>query len=317
MFVDEENGGGSFSFGELARQEASRIGESLESVQDLLHQPPPTTENVVVPDVEPTNVTEEDENDGGFGGFHHYRRYESAGYDAHSDCVDLTEVLSWQSAFPYLRITGTQMASNSSGNRSHTVNEPLEDEGIEFLLPSVVGLPVTNRLNQAMGDKMVISAQNTEPSSGGSHCDLIIEGHQIVIDYGDRGTVTEKHGQNASTTPATADADDDVDVMHGVLEEIIAIDVDSTIVPRKKDDSDDNASLPPSPQSSKQEEIVSLLMDVVWPEVVETMRPLVGAVVKLSRERGITYEMDDEESSPVPAVEQGGGDRWVESDDEF
>ena len=62
-------------------------------------------------------------------------------------------------------------------------------------------------------------------------------------------------------------------------------------------------------------------MDVVWPEVVETMRPLVSAVVKLSRERGIVYEMDDDdedESSPIAAaVEQGGGDRWIESDDEF
>ena len=320
MFVDEENGGGSFSFGEIARQEASRIGASLESVQDLLHQPP-TTDTVMVEDVEPANVTEEDEDDGGFSGFHHYRRYESAGYDAHSDCVDLTEVLSWQSAFPYLRITGTQIPSSSSGNKSDTTNDS-SDEGIEFVLSSIVDLPANNRLTN--DDMMVISAHDTEPSLGGGPCDLIIEGRKIVIGYGGRGvgSGTRKHEQNTGTSAAAVIVDDDHDhdhddVMHGVLEEVITIDVESTALPRKKDDNVDNVSLPPSPQTSKQEEIVSLLMDVVWPEVVETMRPLVCAVVKLSRERGITYEIDDDAMSPAPAVEQGGGDRWIESDDEF
>ena len=319
MFIDEEDGGGSFSFGELARQEASRIGSSLESVQDLLHQPP-TTENVKVEDVV---VADEEEDDGEFRGFHHYRRYESAGYDAHSDCVDLKEVSTWQSAFPYLRITGTKISTSSSGNRNDAVNDPSE-EGVEFVLSSSVDSSTNHRLNQTNGDMMAISLGDTEPepSSGGGPCDLIIEGHKIVIGYGCHGVDTARHDENTGTTFATeADDNDDVDIVHGVLEEIIAIDVESTILPRKKEDHDDSTSLPPSPQASKQEEIVSLLMDVVWPEVVETMRPLVSAVVKLSRERGIVYEMDDDdedESSPIAAaVEQGGGDRWIESDDEF
>ena len=52
-------------------------------------------------------------------------------------------------------------------------------------------------------------------------------------------------------------------------------------------------ALPICPYFTRREEIVSLLLDAVWPEVVEVLRPLVGHVVKASRAANLTYDGAD------------------------
>ena len=277
-----------FSFGDIARQEATRISEALDAVQDLLHQP--QIIEVTKDNAESAVVTEgdiSDEGDDGFAGFHHYRRYESAGYDAHSDCVDAAEVSSWQGAFPYFRIVGRGMPSPQPASSSSKATTQDIDDMVEFIPAAAESNPSIQSPNTVEMSVVV------DPEVTPGWCDLIVEGRKMVIGQG----------------PPPGLIVDEEDVQ-GVLEELICIDVGSTDDASNRRNSDDDRPL--SPSSSQQEEVMAILMDVVWPEVVDALLPLVREVVKLSRERGIVYE-----SEPDEPVADGGGGGWVESDDEF
>ncbi len=287
MFVEDDNAGGVFSFGDIARQEATRISEALDAVQELLHQP---QIEVIEEKEEPTVTTEGDMSDEGGDGFaefrRHYRRYESAGYDAHSDCVDAAEVTSWQGAFPYLRIVGQRIPSHVSSSSSKATTQEADDV-VEFI-PAAVKVGC----NQSASTVDMLVASDSQSMTPG-WCDLVVEGRRMVI------------GQD----PPPGFIADEGDV-HGVLDELICIDVGSATDPSDARGGDDR---PLSPTSSQHEEVMAILMDVVWPEVVDALQPLVREVVKLSRERGIVYGSEPDE----PAVVDGGGGGWVESDDEF
>lgn len=285
MFIEEDNPG-MFSFGDIARQEATRIAEALDAVQELLHQPQiEVTKEHAEPEIVATGGEALDEGDDGFAGFHHYRRYESAGYDAHSDCVDATEVSSWQGAFPHIRIVGQRIPSYVASSSSKATAQEVDDT-VEFIpAAAVVGC------NQSSNTEEISDVVDTQTAPG--WCDLVVEGRKMVIGRG----------------PPPCLIVDEEDVQ-GMLEELICIDVGSTEDPMGARGGDDR---PMSPTSSKQEEVMAILMDVVWPEVVEALQPLVSEVVKLSRERGIVYVSEPDE--PAPA--DGGGGGWVESDDEF
>jgi hypothetical protein len=120
-----------------------------------------------------------------------------------------------------------------------------------------------------------------------------------------------------TTTTAATTGDGNVDCVHGVLEELIAVDTGPG--PGEPGgpaatSSDDPDALP-SPRTSQRDEVVSLLLDAVWPEVVDAVRPLVHAVGRVCRERGITYEdVEDDEDADAGG---GGGGGWVESDDDL
>ena len=78
-----------------------------------------------------------------------------------------------------------------------------------------------------------------------------------------------------------------VDYSHGALEELITVNVHPSTAAEKvaEECSSDNLS----PHSSKREEVISLLLDAVWPEVVEVLRPLVLRVVQVSHEIDLKY----------------------------
>ena len=79
----------------------------------------------------------------------------------------------------------------------------------------------------------------------------------------------------------------DVDISQGTLEELIA--VHSGVATAGADDADTFDGDEISPCSSKRAEIVSLLLDALWPEVVEVLKPLVRRVVEVSRAEGLQY----------------------------
>ena len=311
-YGDDDERGGRFSFADVARQEGERLRAALVAVEDMLHAPPappaPPAEAI-----EDTDLTLGD--DDGIPDFHHYRRYESMGYDAHTDCVDTAEVKGWQNAFPYLRIVGQKLAptsgsssgSNSSSSNRGSVPSPSEDqeqyEGVEFVPFIGGGAPAP--------------APAPQPTCAGR--ELVVEGRRVTIHNATTTTVSSSTG--------IGDGDDDVDCSHGVIEELLAIDrgpgpgdPGGGPASAADDDDDDDDDAIPSPRSSQREEVVSLLLDAVWPEVAEAIKPLVRAVVRVCRERGITYEADeeeDEEEDAAAAGANGGGGGWVESDDDL
>jgi hypothetical protein len=79
----------------------------------------------------------------------------------------------------------------------------------------------------------------------------------------------------------------EVDVSHGALVELIA--VHSHVPSDAVDDVEAFDGDAISPRSSKRAEIVSLLLDALWPEVVEVLKPLVRRVVDVSKAEGLQY----------------------------
>jgi hypothetical protein len=86
----------------------------------------------------------------------------------------------------------------------------------------------------------------------------------------------------------------DVYETHGTLVELLAVHRGPKDEQAESEDSVVNQC---GPYVTRREEIVSLLLDAVWPEVVEALRPLVGCVVKASRAANLTYDGVDKISS--------------------
>lgn len=187
--------------------------------------------------------------------FEHYRRMESEGYDAHSERVDAKEVLSWQSAFPYFSAKGDQIDSI----RTRTV--PLDVFGDFF--PTL-----TNNSGQQHPRGSVMDGRTCTGVNN-----LVVEGRKCNI--------SSRCLDNT-----------DVNIEHGILEELIAVHLSPSENPSTTDESDDNTVNLPSPHLNRREEIVSLLLDALWPEVIEVCKPLVQRVVEVSRRANLTYDKE-------------------------
>ena len=107
----------------------------------------------------------------------------------------------------------------------------------------------------------------------------------------------------------------DVDVSHGTLEELIAV---HSHVPTDAVDvveAFDGDVI--SPRSSKRAEIVSLLLDALWPEVVEVLKPLVRRVVEVSKAVGLQYTTSSRTSEASEREYESGNEDRMSVDDGY
>lgn len=264
---DADQGGCVFSFENIGRLEAAKTACALLQIENLLQ----TTydQSAASSDGSTSDATHmEDETP-----FEHYRRVESEGYDAHSERVDIKEVLSWQSAFPYLAANGEQVKA------IYTQVVPPKFHG-DFH-PTL-----TNNIDQTCETG---SATDSNLTTFSGINNLVVEGRQCS--FSDRS-----NDNNA------------IDVTDGILEELIAINVTPADSPSTSDEGNYLEGNLPSPHSSRRDEIVSLLLDALWPEVIEVCRPLVKKVVEVSRRENITYDLGKrivEDESDDNSVENG------------
>lgn len=241
--VDNDVG---FTFDEIEKSEAQKSTAALLSLEQRLYS---DIDPVIVSPV----VQECDQ----------YRRYESFGYDAHSDEVEDREILQWRRAFPYLQIVGTSIpviASSSSTPLVSFANEP----------PSVC---LDNYIDTFADDG------NREESP-----QFQIVGKQI------QPRQSEPCSARASSAVGTVYGDEEEDgeclAAEGVLEEIIAIHSDSSINDSTAQtdgpytSTADKDSLCATPGATQRDEVVSSLFAAIWPDVVQALRPLVEKVVE-------------------------------------
>lgn len=197
----------------------------------------------------------------------YYRHVESIGYDAHCERVDQKEIESWQNAFSYFEIKGQSMEMMENDRKTST--SETEDNFCSFSQHQVDRSIDTANLSQSLNCN--------ESYAFSSTVDLSIEGIKITI-------------------PKIPCLDDNY--YHGILEELIAVDAH----PNSGDTEVDSKEIfteDMSPYSSRVEEIISLLFDTVWPEIVDALRPLVLRVVQVSHEIGINYEDDQKNSDCI------------------
>lgn len=206
--------------------------------------------------------------------FEHYRRIEAEGYDAHTDGVDAKEILSWQCAFPYFVARGEQI--NSIHKRA--------------VAPGVLGdfFPTpTNNFGQQNPAESLMDGRTCTGVN-----DLVVEGRKCYIFI-----------RNDSS---------EVNIADGILEELIAVHLSPNDSPSAGDKNEDYETNLPSPHYARREEIVSLLLDALWPEVIEVCRPLVQKVVEVSRRENITYDKEKGilEDNKHDDSDEGGYASW-------
>ena len=107
----------------------------------------------------------------------------------------------------------------------------------------------------------------------------------------------------------------DVDISQGTLEEFIA--VHSGVTAANSDDSDTFDGDEISPCSSKRAEIVSLLLDALWPEVVEVLKPLVRRVVEVSRAEGLQYTTSRVVTESYDNEYESGGEERISVEGDY
>lgn len=254
----EEENNGKFSFADIGRLEAAKTSKALLKIDEQL----PFEYELQEADAK-ENIIESFEEGFTFD----YRRYESNGYDAHSENVDKKEIQSWQKVFPYFLVRGVSMTPEESIHedlsKSDEVGEffPMatDDQSVE-IRPNISSLSLINK-----------SSQNTIP-------DLTVLGKKLTI------------------SPVLIQSDDKI---HGHLDELIAVNV----TPHNHDIQIDNEEISDSdvlsPNVLRQQEIVSTLLDAVWPEIVEVLKPLIRKVVRKSRSADITYELRQKNSDHI------------------
>jgi hypothetical protein len=245
MYCDADQAGGVFSFENIGRMEAAKTSSALLQIENLLLQP--NVQSIASGNNSASSalVVEEEMP------FEHYRRIESEGYDAHCERVDMKEVLSWQSAFPYFAARGGKICP------THEPSAPIGHLGDFF--PTL-----TNNFEQKNAGSIIYGRTCTGIN------DLVVEGRKCNI--------SERCNDRS-----------EVNITDGILEELIAVHVSSDD-PSAAHESEDNAVNLPSPHFARREEIVSLLLDALWPEVIEVCKPLVQKVVEVSRRENITYD---------------------------
>lgn len=111
-------------------------------------------------------------------------------------------------------------------------------------------------------------------------------------------------------TPTVVEDEGEVIAQHGILQEYI----DYSGVSTTTGTGEATAQKIPSPSESNREEIVSSMMDAVWPEVVDALKPLILKVLVAAKENNIPHVVD--QSAAVKSAyggedgDFGGDDFW-------
>ena len=119
-----------------------------------------------------------------------------------------------------------------------------------------------------------------------------------VGEGGDGDTVGESTRMQAQEHEAYDDDDRGVlPIVHGILAETISLNEEDAFLPSRgrlaveeeeeeKAKERGEAGVPLDPQASKRTEILSILTDALWPDVVQALRPLVERIVAVSKPLG-------------------------------
>ena len=278
MFFDDD---GEDSFGGgmdlLNQREVDKTALALSQLEEKLYGGVSTVQEDEAPEVE-------DE----------YRRFEAAGYSAHTDSVEAREIQDWQRAFPYLRVEGKSLTSKRQGpfdgssddiEGVQVVPMPADTSTRMDLQPPLDDHPLQEGGSLAVvGSRCPISRVTRVPNDseeGASECQG--EEEEIFAQHGileELLLVDSRPSQHPESAPAPASA----------LAPVPALDPDHAHTQsQNKDFAAIISSDPVSPHLARRAEVVSILADAVWPDLVAELRPLVQRVVRASRAVGLQY----------------------------
>lgn len=173
------------------------------------------------------------------------RHFDGVGYAAHHDGVDDAELKAWRNQYPYLRVTGIGIQTGE------------DEEPLPIAVPPV-DIPT--------------SVTSLSAASAGSESELMIVGLRLTISEG--------------SVSLLGCADEEVFEEHGELVEYFAFDnredIPSSSTAVHAAPLSAAAGRSCSPANSYRAEVINNLFDAVWPEVVESLDPLIRRVLRLA-----------------------------------
>ncbi len=282
---DFAEGGVVSGFDEIERSAEKCLEQALSKVEDALNEVSEPTEGAAAGGGDRPEVSEVDP----------YRRFGENMYQAHVDQVENKEIRQWQRAFPYYRIKASNIASQfiqeeqEFGEGVVMLSRPDLREYMSVVAPSPPPheMPRCNSLQYSRPSTTLKTPEKVE----GLGNDLVVTGKQCEIHM------------------VAVDADTEaVDEQQGILEEVLALNFSGEEVIEGGSSSGDR-DMPISPNACHREEVVAALIEAVWPECVETLRPMVERVVHLSRQNKLEYRMNEEADSAVSMKEREGEGR--------
>lgn len=295
MFADGVLSG----FEALEQKAVASLGNALREVQDSLYDA--TKDEGEMRVEEPEAATE----------YEQFRRFDANMYDAHTDIVEAKEIRQWQTAFPYICAVGIGYHSGlnsidlDADAGEWVVSGAGVSENTSIPIPSPTP-PATTQINTPYSRPRSHYLGNNGQMKGEEQGGAWHDNPGTDVDLMITGKKCQLHRCVAASDKSTEEGNEDVDIVSGILEEVIAIDCPGggednpgagiTATTTKSNSNKCNTErsvynleIVPSPTTSRREEVISLLTDVVWADCVSVMRPLVEQVVQVSREQGIIY----------------------------
>jgi hypothetical protein len=283
MFADGVVNG----FEEIERAATRNLGKALDDVESALYKPP------VEKGAEKPEVAVIGDGDmPGMPDYEEFRRFDANMYDAHTDIVEEKEILQWQSAFPFIRVEGTHYSSaqhdltdNDFGDGVVLVSH--HGDASQMNLASPVPPSAGDAQSLERFSRTFFSTPNSRKNADGD------------VNFMVTGTKCALH-MPSPAVDHEEEEEEEVDLVEGELEEDIALDRGAEPTPATSDTESRERETPYdadkviSPYLCRKEEVLSILCDAVWPECVDTLRPLVERVVKVSRETGVSYYRNDD-----------------------
>lgn len=216
-----------------------------------------------------------------------FPKYYSEGYDANYEGVEDVELIQWQrGAFQYLRCEGKAMMLPTVTKKDNMCTKPTHTQDIS----------VDN-------DQHYIDELGCLPRADDGIQNLAVIGKAMSIPK-----ILIPNERN-STIEAAKDENDEEEIIaqHGILQEYV--DYSGVCVAAADDGSSESDTL--NPPESNREEIVSSMMDAVWPDVVKAMKPFIYKVLVTAKENNIPYEVDQRAVAKSEYADDGddfGGD---------
>lgn len=217
-----------------------------------------------------------------------FPKYYSEGYDANHEGVGDEEIVQWQrGALTFLRVEGTaiplQTTPHTDTSASHGPDIALTND--QYYVEDLDMLPQVDENIQS----------------------LVVVGKSMTIS--NLAAPVPCKNNHTNTELATDEEEGEYIAQHGILQEY----VDYSGVGCDAEDSGAIQSTA-SPSDSNRDEIVSSMMDAVWPGVVEAMKPLIYNVLRAAKENNIPYTVDQLQAVKSDCEfedgEFGGDDFW-------
>ena len=309
MFADENDGsffsgGGQLgtSFANLEKKAANDTSRMMADVASQLYDSP-----IVIASPPPPTTSNAEEDHGGFGagmGMEQFRRFADNEYEAHTDTVQPKELRDWQDSFAFLRVVGNSLPSSTHSSGDIDTSSGSGDDVSDYACVPALRVP-----QERLGGNSTDSGYSADDGAHGKALDspspqsesanelLAVRGSAVLLSPHPHPHFSAD-GEDADGGGHVNAYGEEVFMQNGVLvDTLIERHSPQNWAPSGSRAIDEETNTAVEPSDSQQAEVIGILADAVWPDVVNQLKPLLQLVVQASRPLGLDfYEKQEQEA---------------------